>query len=89
MSRISIPADLEAWATAEVAAGRAESVEELVAALLREKRDSAAFVQAKLAEARSSLARGDGIALGVVLDEIDTWIAEDEAEAASLRSASS
>lgn len=36
MTAINLPADLEAWARAEVAAGRAESVEALVEARLRE-----------------------------------------------------
>ena len=35
MTAITLPADLEAWARAEVAAGRAESVEALVAKGLR------------------------------------------------------
>lgn len=38
MTAINLPADLEAWARAEVAAGRAESVEALVEARLRESR---------------------------------------------------
>ena len=38
MMAITLPADLEAWARAEVAAGRAESVEALVEARLRASR---------------------------------------------------
>ena len=36
MTAITLPADLEAWARAEVSAGRAESIEALVEARLRE-----------------------------------------------------
>ena len=63
MTTITLPSDLEAWARAEVAAGRAESVEDLVAAALKEWRDDVEFVRAKLDEARASLARGEGIPL--------------------------
>lgn len=83
-----IPADLEAWANGEVAAGRAASVEALVVELLREKRDATAFVKVKLAEARASLARGERASLEATLRELDAWIAEDDAEASALRGAS-
>lgn len=38
MTAITLPPDLEAWARAEVAAGRAESVEALAADALRQRR---------------------------------------------------
>lgn len=63
MTAIKLPADLEAWARAEVAAGRAESVEALVAEALRERRAEIEYVREKLDEARASLARGEGIPL--------------------------
>jgi hypothetical protein len=81
MTAITLPADLEAWARAEVAAGRAESVEALVAAALNERRSEIEYVRAKLDEARASLARGEGIDGDVFLAELDGWIAELEAEA--------
>jgi len=43
MTAITLPADLEAWARAEVAAGRAESVEALVESRLRESQKWEAF----------------------------------------------
>jgi len=63
MTAINLPADLEAWARAEVAAGRAESVEALVADALRERQAEIEHVRGKLDEARASLARGEGIPL--------------------------
>jgi uncharacterized membrane-anchored protein len=81
MTAISLPSDLEAWAQAEVAAGRAESVEALVAAALQERRAEIEYVRGKLDQARASLARGEGIDGDVVLAELDEWIAELEADA--------
>ena len=63
MTAITLPADLEAWARAEVAAGRAESVETLVADALSERRAEIEYVRSKLDEARASLARGEGVPL--------------------------
>lgn len=63
MTAINLPADLEAWARAEVAAGRAESVEALVARALRERKAETEYVRAKLDEARASLAREEGMPL--------------------------
>lgn len=63
MAAIILPPDLEAWAHAEVAAGRAESIEALVASALGERRAEIEYVRAKLDEARASLARGQGMSL--------------------------
>jgi Arc/MetJ-type ribon-helix-helix transcriptional regulator len=81
---ITLPKDLEAWARAEVEAGRAKSVEALVAQAVRERRAEIEFVRGKLDEARETLARGEGISLEDALEEIDSWIAEDEAAAKTL-----
>lgn len=81
MTAITLPADLEAWARAEVAAGRAESVEALVAQALRERRTEVEYVRGKLDEARASLARGEWIDGDVFMAELDQWIAELDAEA--------
>lgn len=81
MTAITLPADLEAWARAEVAAGRSESVEALVAQALRERRAEVEYVRGKLDEARASVARGEWIDGDVMLAELDEWIAELEAEA--------
>lgn len=87
MTAVTLPADLEAWARAEVAAGRAESVEALVADALRERQAEIEFVRSKLDEARASLARGEGIPLKEAFRRIDQWIAEDEAAASALTKA--
>jgi hypothetical protein len=84
MTDITLPADLEAWARAEVAAGRAKSVEALVADALKERRAEVEFVRGKLDEARASLARGEGVPLEEAFRQIDAWIAEDEAAAKAL-----
>ena len=81
MTAITLPPDLQAWAEAEVAAGRAKSVETLVAGAVRERRDEVGYVRAKLDEAHDSLARGEWIDGEVMLAELDQWIAELEAEA--------
>jgi hypothetical protein len=83
MTAITLPADLEAWARAEVAAGRAESVEALVAQALRERRAEVEHVRGKLEEARASVAAGRTIPLEDAFKEIDRWIEEDEAAARS------
>jgi hypothetical protein len=77
---VTLPADLEAWARAEVAAGRAQSVEALVADALRERKEEIDYVRGKLDEARASIAKGDVVDGDVVLAELDEWIAELEAE---------
>ncbi len=87
MTSINLPADLEAWARAEVAAGRAESVEALVARALRERKAEIEYIGAKLDEARASLARGEGVPLEDAFREIDAWIAEDEAAAEAMTKA--
>jgi predicted transcriptional regulator len=81
MTAITLPADLEAWARAEVAAGRAESVEAIAAEALKEHRAEIEYVRGKLDEARASIARGEGMSLDEAFQEIDSWIAEDEAAA--------
>ena len=63
MTAITLTADLEAWARAEVAAGRAESVEALVAQALEERRAAVEYVRDKLDEARASVAAGRTIPL--------------------------
>jgi Arc/MetJ-type ribon-helix-helix transcriptional regulator len=87
MTAITLPPDLLAWARAEVAAGRAESVDALVAQALSERRAEIEYVRGKLDEARASLARGEGVSLEEAFKEIDTWIAEDEAAAKAMLTA--
>jgi predicted nucleotidyltransferase len=77
MTNILLPADIEAWARAEVSAGRAESVEILVAETLRERRTMSAAHADAVAQAYASLARGDVREEAEVDAELDRWIAED------------
>jgi Arc/MetJ-type ribon-helix-helix transcriptional regulator len=63
MTTITLPKDLEDWARAEVAAGRATSLDELVARTLEERRAEIDHVRGKLDEARASLVRGEGMSL--------------------------
>lgn len=81
MTAINLPPDLEAWARTEVAAGRAESVEALVASVLETRQREVGYVRAMLDEARASIAAGRVIDGDVALAEIDGWIAELEAAA--------
>jgi predicted transcriptional regulator len=88
MTAITLPADLEAWARAEVAAGRAESIEAVVAKALEASRSKQAYVRNALDKARASVAAGRTVSLSEALKEIDAWIAEDEAAAkAALKAA--
>jgi predicted transcriptional regulator len=84
MTTITLPADLEAWAQAEVAAGRAESVDALVAKAVEERCAEIEYVRAKLDEARASVAAGRTVSLEEAFKEIDAWIEEDEAAAQAL-----
>lgn len=88
MTDITLPPDFEAWARAEVAAGRAESVEALVAKGLNGYRAEIEYIRGKLDEARASIAAGKGIPLEDFLKRVDGWIEEDEAAArAALKAA--
>ena len=83
MLSVTLPVDLQAWADAEVAAGRAQSVDALVADALQVRKQSLDYVRGKLAEGVASLDAGEGIPLDEFLTELDDWIAEDEAQAAA------
>jgi hypothetical protein len=83
MTAITLPADVEAWARAEVEAGRDESVEALVAQALRERRAEVEYGRGKLDEARASVAAGRTVPLEEAFREIDAWIEEDETPARS------
>jgi len=81
MVTITLPDDIEAWARAEVAAGRARSIEEFVTSWLREVRASDSGHRALVLEAYESIAQGrvhDGADIDA---ELDRWIAEDLAAA--------
>ena len=54
---------------------------------LNERRAEIEYVRAKLDDARASLGRGEGIPLEEAFQQIDNWIAEDEAAAIALTKA--
>ncbi len=87
MTAITLPPDLEAWAEAEVAAGRAESVDAAIEQRLRQSITQTEWIRGKLDEARASLARGQGIDGADMVAELDRWIAEDLAADEASRSA--
>ena len=70
MITVNLPEHLEAWAEAEVAAGRAESVEALTAkAVAGYRRELEAF-RATLDEASAEIEAGKGIPAEVVFREL-------------------
>ena len=77
MTTITLPKDIEDWARAEVAAGRAADIEALVAAVVREHRSLVSSHRALVEEAYQSVARGELIEEETADAEIDRWIAED------------
>jgi Arc/MetJ-type ribon-helix-helix transcriptional regulator len=87
MTAVTLPEDLEAWARAQVAAGRADSVEALVADALRERRARLDRITAKLDAARESHAQGRSVPVEEVLDDLDAWILEEQAAAEAVRKA--
>jgi len=77
MVKIALPDDIEAWAKAEVAAGRANSIEEFITAWVRERRAVDEAHRALVLKAYDSVAQGR-IHDGADVDaELDRWIAED------------
>lgn len=75
MITLTLPEDIEAWARAEVSAGRAASVESLIASVLRERANDphAELVR----EAYRSVQRGDLIDEDAMDAELGAWIAAD------------
>jgi hypothetical protein len=76
MIAITLPADLEAWARAEVAAGRAESVEALVEKGLRGYRLGIDTFRKSLDDAVAEADRDGWIPGDVFMREVDGWIAD-------------
>jgi hypothetical protein len=93
MNAVTIPADLHAWAEAEVAAGRAMTVEQVTERALRgyrsqleqlrqslddaEAEEAFADIKGKLDVARDQIARGEALEGDAFLSELDSWIAQD------------
>lgn len=81
MTSITLPADLEAWAQAEVAAGRAESVEAAISTGVRGYRLAMETFKQSLDEANAEANREGWIPAGQFLKELDQWIADLSSEA--------
>lgn len=82
MTAITLPADLEAWARAEVEAGRAESVEAAIAKGVRGYRLATDAFRQSLDDAVAEANEKGWIPLEDVKRELDQWIAQLSLEAA-------
>ena len=71
MNAINLPKDLEAWAEAEVAAGRAGSVELLISKALAGYRRQLEAFRASLDEASAEIRAGKGIPAEVLIAELE------------------
>jgi hypothetical protein len=81
MTDITLPADLEAWAHAEVAAGRAESVEAAISKGVRGYRLATETFRKSLDDAVAEADEKGWIPLEEVMRDLDQWIAELSLEA--------
>lgn len=81
MTAITLPADLEAWARAEVAAGRAQSVEAVVAKGLRGYRLGMETFRRSLDDAVAEADRDGWIPADDLLRDLDQWIGDLSIEA--------
>jgi hypothetical protein len=79
------PADLKTWAEAQIAAGRAASIDALAAETLATVKAQQEAVAARLCAARAEAERDGWIAGDDALAELRAWIAEDEAENAAAK----
>lgn len=82
MTAITLPPDLLAWASAEVAAGRAESVDAAVSKGVRGYRLATESFRKSLDEARAEADRVGWIPGDQFLRELDQWIADLSLDAA-------
>ena len=78
MTAITLPKNLEAWAEAEVAAGRAESIEVLTAKAVAGYRRQLEAFRASLDAASAEVRDGKGIPAGVVFRELAALYPDDE-----------
>lgn len=76
MTTITLPADLEAWALAEVAAGRAPSVEAAISRGVRGYRLATDAFRKSLDDAEAEANEKGWIPLEQVMGQLDQWIAE-------------
>lgn len=85
MDTATLPMELKSWAEAQIAAGRAASIDALGAEALATVKAQQEAVAARLAAARSEAERDGWIAGDDALAELRAWIAEDEAEDAAVK----
>jgi len=76
VTAINLPPDLEAWARAEVAAGRAESVESAITKGVRGYQLATETFRRSLDQARAEADREGWIPGDQFLQELDQWIAD-------------
>lgn len=76
MTVITLPADLEAWARAEVAAGRAASLEAAIAKGVRGYRRATEAFRKSLDDAESEADRDGWIPGDKFMKELDSWITD-------------
>lgn len=81
MTAITLPADLEAWARAEVAAGRADSLEAAISKGVRGYRLATDAFRKSLDEAVAEANEKGWIPLEETMRDLDQWIAELSLEA--------
>ena len=70
MNAVTFPKDLEAWAEAEVAAGRAQSVEQVATRALRGYRQALEAFRRSLDEASAEVRAGGGHPADQVFSEL-------------------
>jgi Arc/MetJ-type ribon-helix-helix transcriptional regulator len=76
MTTITLPKDLEDWARAEVAAGRAASVEQAVTRGVRGYRRAMETFRQSLDDAEAEADRDGWIPGDAFMRELDGWIAD-------------
>ena len=76
---VSLPADLEEFVRAELAAGRASSIEEMITAALRLYREEVETMRALVQPALESLDRGEGRSAQEVFADLERRYSLDEA----------
>lgn len=77
MNSVFLPFDLQRWAEAQVAAGRAKSVEALAVEALATVRAQQEAIAAHLAAARADAEQNGWIEGDRALADLRAWIAED------------
>lgn len=80
MDTVTLPADLKDWADAQVAAGRAPSIEALAASALATVKAYQEAIATRLTAARAQADREGWVEGEDALTELRAWIAQDEAE---------